>query len=122
MARSGERALDLIRILCCARMPLGWWFLHLAEPDIHLLSETPQSPHRRLSWCSLPVPKQFVESLGSLRSFAQSANGGTWQSAHRMILMVLAFPLLGKGFHAAAVCLNSSAGTKSCWRRSTASM
>jgi hypothetical protein len=35
-----------------------------------------------LSLCSLPVPKQFVESLGSSISFAQSAIGKTWQSAH----------------------------------------
>jgi len=44
----------------------------LAEPDIHLLSKTPKSPHRRLSLCSLPVPKQFTESLRSLISFAQA--------------------------------------------------
>jgi len=68
-------------------VPLGWWFLHFAEPDIHLQSQAPKSRHRRLSWCSLPVPKQFGESLGSVISFAQSATGGTWQSAHRMILM-----------------------------------
>src|SRR5215472_994011 len=49
------------------------------KPDIHLLSETPKSPHRRLSWCSLPVPKQYEGSLQSLYSFAQSAIGGTWQ-------------------------------------------
>ena len=54
-----------------------------AGPDIHLLSKTPKSPHRRLSLCSLPVPKQFEESLGSSISFAQSPNGGTWQPAHR---------------------------------------
>ena len=64
----------------------------LAEPDIHLLSKAPRSPHRRLSLCSLPVPKQFVESLRSLISFAQSPNGGTWQPAHRIILMFLFFP------------------------------
>ncbi len=54
-----------------------------AGPDIHLLSKTPKSPHRRLSLCSLPVPKQFRESLRSLTPFAQSPNGGTWQPAHR---------------------------------------
>src|SRR5258708_17444164 len=36
----------------------------------------------RLSLYSLPVPKQFVESLGSVISFAQSATCRTWQSAH----------------------------------------
>jgi hypothetical protein len=65
------------------QLPLGWWSLHPAGPDIHLLSKTPKSPHRRLSLCSLPVPKQFEESLRSLISFAQSPYGGTWQPAHR---------------------------------------
>src|SRR5258705_8081973 len=36
-----------------------------AEPDIHLLSKTPKTPHRRLSLCSLPVPKQTEGSLWS---------------------------------------------------------
>jgi len=58
------------------------WFLRSAEPDIHLLSRALMGRHRRLSLCSLPVPKQFEESLGRLISFAQSAIGGTWQSAH----------------------------------------
>src|SRR3977135_2479400 len=44
-ARSGERAIGLIRICRCATLPLGFWFLLSAEPDIHLLSETPKSPH-----------------------------------------------------------------------------
>ena len=47
-----------------------------AEPDIHSLSQATQGRHRRLSLCSLPVPKQFGESLGSLISFAQSATAG----------------------------------------------
>ena len=34
----------------------------------------PEGRHRRLSLCSLPVPKQFEGSLGSLRSVAQSVN------------------------------------------------
>jgi len=89
-----------------------------AGPDIHLLSKTPKSPHRRLSLCSLPVPKQFEESLGSSISFAQSPNGRTWQPAHRINPDVFSF--LGRFFHAAAVALNTSAGTKSCFLRSTA--
>src|SRR6266480_6394217 len=64
-AGSGERAIGLIGICRYAIVPLGWWFLLSAEPDIHLLSETPKSPHRRLSLCSLPVPKQTDGSLGS---------------------------------------------------------
>src|SRR5260370_28329506 len=46
-------------------LPLGLWFLLSAEPDIYLLSKTPKSPHRRLSLCSLPAPKQTDGSLGS---------------------------------------------------------
>src|SRR5205807_2989207 len=47
-----------------------------AEPDIHSLSQVHADRHRRLSVCSLPVLKQFVESLGSLISVAQSATAG----------------------------------------------
>ena len=57
-----------------------------AEPDIHSLSRAPEGRHRRLSVCSLPVLKQFEESLGSLISVAQSATGRTWQSARCVIL------------------------------------
>jgi len=56
-----------------------------AEPDIHLLSRAPQGRHRRLSLCSLPVPKQLEGSLRSLISFAQSANSRTWQPARCVI-------------------------------------
>ena len=52
-------------------------------------------------------------------SFAQSPNGGTWQPAHRNNPDVFSF--LGRFFHAAAVALNTSAGTKSSFLRSTAS-
>ena len=37
----------------------------LAEPDIHSLSRVVEDLHRRLSMCSLPVLKQFGESLRS---------------------------------------------------------
>src|SRR6266481_1414390 len=47
-----------------------------AEPDIHSLSQVLADRHRRLSVCSLPVLKQFGESLGSLISLAQSATAG----------------------------------------------
>ena len=53
--------------------------------------------------------------------FAQSATGGTWQPARSCIPMFF-FSIIRKGFYAAAVRLNSSAGTKSCFLRSTASM
>jgi len=64
-----------------------------AEPYIHLRPRTPKSRRRRLSLCSLPVPKQFVVSLRSLISFAQWPTCETWQSAHGMILI---FPFLGR--------------------------
>src|SRR5436309_7329956 len=47
-----------------------------AEPAIHSLSQVHADRHRRLSVCSLPVLKQFEESLGSLISVAQSATAG----------------------------------------------
>jgi hypothetical protein len=90
----------------------------LAEPDIHLLSKTPKSPHRRLSLCSLPVPKQSKRAFG-VSSIAQSAICGTWQPAHRIILM---FCHSTGSSYAAAVAANSSAATKSCFLRSTASI
>src|SRR3982074_2218925 len=65
--RAQESAIGLIRICRYATVPLGWWFLLSAEPDIHLLSETPKSPHRRLSLCSLPVPKQTEGASGVAR-------------------------------------------------------
>ena len=73
-----------------------------------------KSRHRRLSLCSLPVPKQFVESLGRVISFAQSATCRTWQSAH------FVHPVYFGRIYAAEV-LRSSAGTKSLCCRSTAS-
>ena len=65
-------------------------FLLFAEPDIHLLSRAPKGRHRRLSLCSLPVPKQTGGSLWSSISFAQSATCRTWQSARCVI--PLCFP------------------------------
>ena len=104
---------------CCAPVPLGWWFLRGAEPDIHLRSEARKGQHRRSSFCSLPVPKQLEESLrsrllrpaGYLRDVAVCAS-------HRSFC----FSLLRKGFYAAAVCLNSPAGRKLLCRLSTATI
>jgi hypothetical protein len=44
---------------------LGWWSLLPAGPDIHLLPQAPKSYRRRLSLCSLPVPKQSEGGIGS---------------------------------------------------------
>jgi hypothetical protein len=113
-ARSRERASqqfqDVLGALCASRHR----FLRSAEPDIHLQSRALKGRHRRLSLCSLPVPKQFVESLGSVISFAQSATCRTWQSAH------FVHPVDFGSIYAAVV-LRSSAGTKSLCCRSTAS-
>jgi hypothetical protein len=59
-----------------------------AEPDIHLLPRARKGLRRRLSWCSLPVPKQSVESLKRVFNLRRSlgAAGGTWQSARSTIL------------------------------------
>jgi hypothetical protein len=62
-----------------------------AEPDIHSLSRAPKGLHRRLSLCSLPVPKQSEGSLWSLISVAQSATCGTWQPA-RCVILLCSFP------------------------------
>ena len=62
-------------------MCLSAGFLPYAEPDIQVLSPATRGLHRRLSVCSLPVSKHFEGSLGSICSFAQSANGETWQAA-----------------------------------------
>jgi hypothetical protein len=113
-ARSGERAnqlfQDVLRATCASRHR----FLRSAEPDIHLQSQAPKNRHRRLSLCSLPVLKQFVESLGRVTPFAQSAKCRTWQSAH------FVHPVDFGSIYPAAV-LRSSAGVKSLCCRSTAS-
>ena len=91
--RALESALhDVIRTFPYAAFASRLMVPALAEPDIHLLSKASGSPHRRLSLCSLPVPKQFGESLWSVISLAQSPTGRTWQPAHRRILMFLFFP------------------------------
>jgi hypothetical protein len=118
LGRSGERATGYDQDLPdTQQLPLGWWSLHPAGPDIHLLSKTLKNPHRRLSLCSLPVPKQSKRASG-VSSIAQSPTCGTWQPAHRIILMV--FHSTGSSY-AAALPANSPAGTKSCFLRSTAS-
>jgi hypothetical protein len=69
-----------------------------AEPDIHSLSQILADRHRRLSVCSLPVLKQFEESLGS-REFdlrRSVGNRRTWQSARCVILLF--FAPEGRGF------------------------
>src|SRR4051794_8735391 len=48
-----------------------------------------QDRQRRLSFCSLPVPKQSEGSLGRLLSVAQSATSRIWQPARRVILSFL---------------------------------
>jgi hypothetical protein len=82
-----ERALPKLPEPAAARVASRRLVPAFAEPDIHSLSRAGEGRHRRLSLCSLPVLKQFEESLGSLISVAQSANGRTWQPALCVILM-----------------------------------
>ena len=65
-----------------------------AGPDIHLLPQTPKSHCRRLSLCSLPVPKQLERGLGSrlLRPGGQLQDLAACASNDP----VFAFSLLGK--------------------------
>ena len=58
-ARSRERTSHPIQDVQYANDASRHRFLRSAKPDIHLLSQTPKSRHRRLSLCSLPVPKQI---------------------------------------------------------------
>ena len=89
-----------------------------AEPDIHSLSQALADRHRRLSVCSLPVLKQFGESLGSFDVRRSVGNRRTWQSARCVILSF--FRPEGRGFYAATL-WESGKGTKSRRPRSTAS-
>ena len=82
-----ERALPKLQGPAGARVASRRLVPAFAEPDIHSLSRAGEGRHRRLSLGSLPVLKQFEESLGSLISVAQSANGRTWQPALCVILM-----------------------------------
>jgi hypothetical protein len=97
-SRSGERVVNPIRSCRCARRPLGGGFLHSAEPDIHLLPRSPWSRRRRLSLGSLPVPKQFEESLGSC--LRRPAGDLRDLAACASILILMFFPSQ-EGFYAA---------------------
>src|SRR5207237_5139556 len=73
---SEERALLSLSEPAASHVCLSAVVPAFAEPDIHSLSQVLADHHRRLSVCSLPVPKQFEESLGRLISVAQSATAG----------------------------------------------
>jgi hypothetical protein len=118
-ARSGESALLVQSRSAAAHVCLSADGSCIpAEPDIHLLPQAAKSRRRRLSLCSLPVPKQSEESLGSclrrpaghMRDLAACASGDPDVFPSR------------EGFYAAAVRMNSPAGTKSVFRLSTANM
>jgi len=47
-----------------------------AEPDIHLLPRARKGLRRRLSWYSLPVPKQSVKSLKRVLSPSLTRHSG----------------------------------------------
>ena len=118
--RSGERVVAVIRTCRSRTFCLSAdGSCVYAEPDIHVRSRAAKSCHRRLSLCSLPVPKQLVESLGSclrrpaghLRDLAACASSNPD-----------VFPFFRKGFYTAAAGENSPAGMKPVPRLSTASM
>src|SRR5229473_3403360 len=75
----GTRKTNAFRTHSSQRVPLGVGSCLRRTRHLFTVSG-PEGLHRRLSLCSLPVPKQSEGSLGSLISFAQSANCGTWQS------------------------------------------
>jgi hypothetical protein len=93
-ARSGERVnhhfQDAQRATCASRNR----FLRSADPDIHLLSRALEGRHRRLSLCSLPVPKQFVESLGSAISSLSRRTAGSGSLRILFILLISAVSML----------------------------
>jgi hypothetical protein len=60
------------------------WFLP-SQNQTSICCLGPGGPHRRLSLCSLPVPKQSVGASADCSAVAQSATCRTWQPAHRVI-------------------------------------
>src|SRR5438309_4215557 len=83
-ALGGARTAEPART-CSSHVCLSAVVPAFAEPDIHSLSQVHADRHRRLSVCSLPVLKQFEESLGNLRRSV--GNRRTWQSARCVILL-----------------------------------
>ena len=63
-----------------ASVPLGSWFLHFAEPDIHLLSRA-RRPSQKIEFVFAASLETIRRSLGRLLSFARSAIRKTWQPA-----------------------------------------
>ena len=68
----------------------------VAEPDIHCGLKLRRAVTEDVSLCSLPVPKQFAESLWSVISFAQSPTCRTLAACARKDPDV--FPFLGRVF------------------------
>jgi hypothetical protein len=77
--RARESALFLVKIFSSHRC-LSALVPAFAEPDIHLLPRAGEGLRRRLSWCSLPVPKQSVESLKRVLNLCRSLGKG-WDLA-----------------------------------------
>ena len=74
--RAPESAHFSVKIFSSHRRPSAM-VPAFAEPDIHLLPRAREGLRRRLSGCSLPVPKQSVESLRNiLISVAHSDRAG----------------------------------------------
>jgi hypothetical protein len=78
-----------VRYRCDQNLPLRNVGSRLLVPALcrtghPLLSETSKSLHRRLSLCSLPVPKQ-TDGASGVASLAESVICGTRQPAHRTV-------------------------------------
>jgi hypothetical protein len=91
-ARSGERALRLIRILLGATFASRLMVpATRAGPDIHLLPQA-REPSQMIECVFSASPETIRREPRELNSVAQSATCRTWQPAHRSIPMFLLFP------------------------------
>jgi hypothetical protein len=81
-ARSGERANRQFQDVSRATVCLSASVPALGRTRHPFAVSGLEGPSQKMEFVSLPVPKQFVESLGRVISFAQSAKCRTWQSAH----------------------------------------
>src|SRR4029077_4020977 len=89
-----ERAkTDIFRTRGSQRVPLGGGSC-LRRTGHPFTVSSPVGPSQKIEFVFSASPETIRGSLGSLISFAQSATCGTWQSAHRGILLIF-FPRSG---------------------------
>ena len=65
------------------------WFLPVRRTGHPFAVSGPEGPSQKIEFVFAASPETIRGSLGSLRSFAQSATCGTWQPARRVILISL---------------------------------